>query len=73
MKLQGRIKRWVAPEIIALAGRLDLDDLGAHVGQKHGGIRACNVVGEVQNPYALQRQRRTVGARRVRGQTGLNG
>jgi hypothetical protein len=43
------------PEIIALAGRLDLDHVRSKVGQHHGGVGTGNEMAEVDNPDASER------------------
>ena len=47
----------VEASLVAPAGSLDLDDLGAHVGQDHGAEGAGDDVGGVQDTETLQGQR----------------
>src|SRR5262249_23476612 len=43
------------PRVVALAGLLDLDDLGAHVAQHHGRERPGQHAGEIEHANTLKR------------------
>ena len=43
------------PPFVGLVGRLDLDDVGAHVAQHHGAERAGEDTGEIKHPNAGER------------------
>ena len=48
--------------IVALAGAFDLDDLGTHVTEQHGGVRPGDGCRQVEHSNAFeQRQRRAAG------------
>src|SRR5262249_2238456 len=46
-----------APERVASLDRFHLDDLGTQIGQKHAGIRAAQIAGELQHRDILERPR----------------
>ena len=53
--LAGHERRSPAAGIVAAAGRLDLDDVGAHVAEHHGAERAGENAGEIEHADAGQR------------------
>src|SRR6058998_3525744 len=50
-----RHKRRPFPRVVALAPLLDLDDLGAHVGQHHRAERSSEDACEIEHPDAVER------------------
>jgi hypothetical protein len=53
--------RWGPGARVVARGALDLDHVGAHVGQQHRGVRAGQDAGEVRDQEPGQRSRRGLG------------